>query len=240
MKKIFIQLFIVAVGIYLSIISIISIRKYFYMNNFNQSNEKLIYNDLTKQNSSFNEINYTTEESKIENIQEEPLEEKITTIALSETNITEIEENIVTEETKEIIDDGTIIYDNLTLTELINKLNKNLNSTLTNTGIYFAKYYQNTGLDPYLAVAIVLHETGCYWNCSKLVTENYNIGGLRGVNGYMKFNTLEEGINGFLDILYNNYYSKGLTTPELINPKYASSTTWSEKINNYIEKIKAS
>ena len=150
------------------------------------------------------------------------------------------QEEVKNKEYKEIVDDGSIIYDNLTLTELVNKLNKNLNSTLTNTGIYFATYYQNTGLDPYLSVAIVLHETGCYWICSKLVTENYNIGGLRGTNGYMKFNTLEEGINGFLDILYNNYYSKGLTTPELINTKYASSTTWSEKINNYIEKIKTS
>ena len=55
----------------------------------------------------------------------------------------------------------------------------------------------------------------------------------------MSFNTLDEGIKGYLDILYNNYYSKGLTTPELMNPTYAASTTWASKVNWYIEKIKA-
>ena len=61
-----------------------------------------------------------------------------------------------------------------------------------------------------------------------------------GGGSYMKYDTLEEGINGYLDMLYNNYYSKGLTTPELINPRYAGSETWSEKINNYINSIRES
>jgi len=143
----------------------------------------------------------------------------------------------------EIDDDGKVVLDGMTLTELTNKLNKSLTSTLTNTGHYFANYYVKTGLDPYLSVAIVLHETGCKWTCSKLVRECNNIGGMKGspsCNGgsYMKYNSLEEGINGYLDMLYNNYYKKGLTTPELINPKYAESTTWSEKVNNYINEIK--
>jgi len=143
----------------------------------------------------------------------------------------------------ELNDDGKIILDGMTLTELTNKLNESLTSTLTNTGHYFANYYVETGLDPYLAVAIVLHETGCKWTCSKLVKECNNIGGMKGSpscdgGSYMKYNTLEEGIKGYLNMLYKNYYKKGLTTPELINPKYAESTTWSEKINNYINEIK--
>lgn len=142
-----------------------------------------------------------------------------------------------------IKDNGEVVLDGMTLTELTNKLNKSLTSTLTNTGHYFANYYVKTGLDPYLAVAIVLHETGCKWTCSKLVRECNNIGGMKGSpkcdgGSYMKYDSLEEGINGYLDMLYNNYYKKGLTTPELINPKYAESTTWSEKINNYINEIK--
>ena len=142
-----------------------------------------------------------------------------------------------------IQDNGEKIIDGMTLTELTNKLNKSLTSTLTNTGHYFANYYVKTGLDPYLAVAIVLHETGCKWTCSKLVRECNNIGGMKGSpscdgGSYMKYNTLEEGINGYLDMLYNNYYKKGLTTPELINSKYAESTTWSEKVNIYINEIK--
>ena len=79
----------------------------------------------------------------------------------------------------EIEDDGSVIYDGLTITELTEKLNKNLNSTLSNTGIYFANYYIKTGLDPYLSVSIVLHETGCKWNCSTLVKECNNIGGIK-------------------------------------------------------------
>ena len=51
--------------------------------------------------------------------------------------------------------------------------------------------------------------------------------------------SLFASINGYLDMLFTNYYSKGLNTPELINPKYAASSTWSEKINNYILEIKS-
>ena len=57
---------------------------------------------------------------------------------------------------------------------------------------------------------------------------------------YKSYDTLENGIKGYIDNLYNGYISKGLTTPEKIGPKYAASTTWSSKINNYINKIKAS
>lgn len=147
------------------------------------------------------------------------------------------------ETTINVQDNGAVVLDGMTLTELTDKLNKSLTSTLTNTGHYFANYYVRTGLDPYLAVAIVLHETGCKWTCSRLVKECNNIGGMKGSpkcdgGSYMKYESLEDGINGYLDMLYNNYYSKGLTTPELINPKYAESTTWSENINKYIEEIK--
>ena len=113
------------------------------------------------------------------------------------------------------------------------------------TGIYFANYTKETGLDPYLAVSIINLETGCKWGCSYLAKNCNNIGGLKGspsCNGgsYMKFDTLEEGIRGYLDIVYNNYWQKGLTTPELMNPKYAASNTWAEKVNRYYEAIKAS
>ena len=43
-----------------------------------------------------------------------------------------------------------------------------------------------------------------------------------------------------MDNLYNNYVAQGLTTPELINPKYASSATWATQVNRYIDRIKAS
>lgn len=155
--------------------------------------------------------------------------------------------NIVNETIKEAnikieeeIRKANIVYDNMTLEELSQKLEKSMNSSLKDKGELFATYSIELGLDPYLALAIVLHETGCSYSCSSLVKTHNNLGGLKGANGkYMSFNTLDEGIKGYLDILYNNYYSKGLTTPELMNPAYAASTTWASKVNWYIEKIKA-
>ena len=38
--------------------------------------------------------------------------------------------------------------------------------------------------------------------------------------------------------LANNYIAKGLTTPEEINKKYAASSTWATKVNNYINEIR--
>lgn len=138
-----------------------------------------------------------------------------------------------------------IVYDGLTMDELSEKLERNLKSTLDGTGRLFAEYSIELGLDPYLAVSIVLLETGCNWECSQLVKQCNNVGGIKGSPGcwggsYKKYSSLEVGIKSFMDLLYNNYYKKGLKTPEQINPKYAESKTWAKKVNKYIEKIKAS
>ncbi len=128
--------------------------------------------------------------------------------------------------------------------ELVAKLNRSLNSTLAGKGESFAKYAVELGIDPYLAVAIVLHETGCKWNCSSLLRECNNVGGMKGSPGcnggsYKAFPSLDEGIKAFMNNLYNNYYAKGLTTPETIGPKYAASSTWSSKIRSYMNEIEA-
>ena len=142
------------------------------------------------------------------------------------------------------VDDGSIIYDGMTLTELTDKLNKSLNGYLTNTGYFFANYTKKTGLDPYLALSIVLLETGCKWSCSSITRECNNIGGLKGgpsCNGksYKKYNTLGEGIDGFLDIIYNRYYLNGMKTPEEMAHVYAASSEWANKVNTYMNEIKA-
>lgn len=128
--------------------------------------------------------------------------------------------------------------------ELVAKLNRSLNSTLSGKGESFAKYSIELGINPYLAVAIVLHETGCKWNCSTLLRECNNVGGMKGSPGcnggsYKSFPSLDEGIKAFMNNLYNNYYAKGLTTPETIGPKYAASTTWPSKIRSYMNEIEA-
>ena len=56
---------------------------------------------------------------------------------------------------------------------------------------------------------------------------------------FRKFDTLEEGIESFIKLLSNGYYKKGLTTPELMEKKYAGgSNTWAMKVNNYLNQVK--
>lgn len=136
-----------------------------------------------------------------------------------------------------------IVYDGLTMEQLATKLNKNLKSTLSGKGNLYAKYALEYKVDPYLAVAISLHETGCNNNlngCSNLVRTKNNVGGMMGSNGALKFSTLEEGIRKFIKNIKDNYVDYDLLTPEEMNPKYAASTTWTTKVNKYIEQIKAS
>lgn len=181
---------------------------------------------------------FVTEESKIEQIKQnadEALEKGIQKIKALEA------ERIKAEEERK----ARVVYDDLTLDELASKLEKSMNHTLEGQGYYFASYAIELGLDPYLALAITLHETGCKWSCSTLVTQCYNIGGMKGGPGcnggsYKAFNSLNEGIKFYLDNLYYNYYSLGLTTPESMGPKYAASPVWASKINNYINEIRAS
>lgn len=176
--------------------------------------------------------------------------DKTISISKNETENTKVEEINTTEESNDENIEGTIektvyVYDGLTRDELVAKINKNLNSTLSGKGDIFVDYALSLGLDPYLATAIVLHETGCSWDCSHLVKACNNVGGQKGGPGceggsYKAYATLDEGIKGYMDNLYNNYYALGLTTPEAINPKYAASTAWASKINYYMQKIKAS
>ncbi len=132
-----------------------------------------------------------------------------------------------------------IVFDGMTLEELGAKLDLSLSSNLSGYGMSFAKYSIDYGVDPYLTVAISLLETGCTWTCSRLVRENNNVGGMKGGKGYYAtFNSLDEGIEAMIRNLSNNYIKKGLVTPEQINTRYAESSTWASKVNNYIYRIK--
>ncbi len=230
------QYIITFLGLTLSVISVFIIDNYFESLNI-RSTEKVAYVKRKEVNSVINKI--INEEIIEEEIIEEPTTETTTKKAIIKEVIPEVT-------TEPVIGVGQeIVFDGLTLEELTIKLNKNLYSNLENKGLYFAEYTKKTGLDPYLALAIVLHETGCKWGCSKLVRECNNIGGIKGspsCNGgsYRSYETLEAGITGYLEMVYNNYYSKGLTTPELMNPKYAVSTAWASAVNNYMNTIRAS
>lgn len=132
------------------------------------------------------------------------------------------------------------VYDGMTLEQLAEKIERNLNSTLTGKSYLIASYSLQQGVDPYLALAIMLHETGCAWSCSTLTQVNHNVGGMRGSNGYLYFATIDEGIKAFIDNLSRNYVRYGLTTAEAMNSKYAENPNWHVAVNRYIEQIKAS
>lgn len=148
----------------------------------------------------------------------------------------EITNEVIIEPKKEIV------YDGLTMEELTVKLNNILSSNLTGTGQYYAKYSIELGVDPYLAVAISMHETGCTWNCSYLARVCNNVGGQKGTGcgEYKAYDTLEEGIYGFILNIKNKYVDYGLLTAEEMNPKYAEDPMWASKVNKYIDKIKNS
>ncbi len=156
-------------------------------------------------------------------------------------------------ETKEPIEDVTVevaqpvVFEDMTLEQLGEKLNRSLHSNIAGYGPVIAAIAIERGMDPYLSVAIILHETGCKWSCSYLVQACNNVGGQKGgpsCNGgaYKAYATLEEGITGYMDNLYNNYYAHGLNTAETIAQKYVGTSSWSEwvaKVNDYIAAIRA-
>lgn len=248
MRKILNVSLYVIIFLLVAAINVISIKKFFDNKEKNYLKDILATNFVTDF-VSFNRIEEDIVESEnVEDVKENFVTEEVSTEEIKEDTVSEeiIEETIKLEEVEksESIINSDILYDGLTEEELIVKLDKSLKNELSGTSINFIEYYKNTGLDPYLAAAIVLHETGCTWNCSNLVKECFNFGGMKGGEKLYKdtryscYSSKEEGINAYLNMLYNNYYSKGLTTAELINPKYASSLEWAVKINNYISKIK--
>lgn len=137
------------------------------------------------------------------------------------------------------------VYEGMTIDELAAKINRNLgNGYIAGKGYLIASQCIEKGVDPYVALAIMLHETGCKYNCSSLVRTCNNVGGQKGAPGcnggaYKAYATLDEGIIGFINNLYKNYYSKGLNTIEQIAPKYAASKAWPGKIRSYVEQIRA-
>ena len=136
------------------------------------------------------------------------------------------------------------VYDGLTIEELGEKLNRHLgNDYIAGKGPLLAKLCIEKGVDPYIATAIILHETGCGSKCSNLTRYCNNVGGQKGAPGcnggaFKKFDTLEEGFEGFVNNLSKNYFSQGRTTVETIAPKYCEGNTWAGKINYFVNKIR--
>ena len=172
----------------------------------------------------------TTEEDNTKEVIEKSTTEEDNTETIIETN--EIEEEVIETEPK--------VYEGMTITELASKLERSMKNELSGHGYLYASYSLERGVDPYIALAISLEETGCNWNCSSLIKNCNNVGGMKGsgCGSYGYFNTLDDGIKAFIDNIANNYVAYGLTTADTMNPKYAENPMWSTNVNNYISIIR--
>lgn len=133
------------------------------------------------------------------------------------------------------------VFEGMTIEEIAAQLNKSLKNDISGKGMVIANKCIELGVNPYVATAIILHETGCGQNqCSNIARNCYNFGGQKGAGcgAYKKYNSVDEGLEGMISNLYRNYYSRGLVTVETIGPKYAESDTWISKINWYVNKIR--
>lgn len=133
------------------------------------------------------------------------------------------------------------VFDGLTMDELALKLNRSLgNAVLAGKGYLIASYSLSKGVDPYVVTAIMIHETGR--GTSRMARECNNVAGQKGapscMGSYKGYATIDDGIKGAIDNLYNNYYARGLTTVEAIGPRYAESGTWVSMINGYVNSIR--
>lgn len=228
------------IGIFVLVVGIFLVNKgNVLLEKDNEVENKLLYMQGVPNTSESKKEETETKETTEEENTVEPINENTNNVSNEESiEVSSVESNSNPTNTQEIV------YDGLTMEELSAKLNRSMNSTIAGYGEVYARYSLELGLDPYLALAITLHETGCKWNCSNLVKACNNVGGMKGQPGcgggsYKAFDSLEEGIKGYLNNLYNNYYAQGLTTPETIGPKYAGSSEWASKIYYYIDSIKA-
>lgn len=100
---------------------------------------------------------------------------------------------------------------------------------------YIRMYCKGTSVDEEIAVAISQWETG-HWN-SEVFEQYNNFGGMQIGGQYMKFATVAEGAEAYVDMLDKYYFSEGLDSLEEIQPKYCppGEQQWIEGINSLIK-----
>lgn len=94
------------------------------------------------------------------------------------------------------------------------------------------------GIGPDIPLAIARLETGHF--TSRAFKEDNNVGGLSINEVPMSFDTLEDGIEAFVQNLANNYFAQGLDTVEKIGAKYCpvNEENWVEIVNQLLEEYK--
>ena len=148
------------------------------------------------------------------------------------------ENNLEPIKANNLIPASEIFYEGESVKEISEKLNKKFKGSLTGMGEMYARLSIEKGMDPYLLAAISVHETG--FGLSSAALNKYNFGGIMCSGKLCTYNSVEDGVKKYISMVYRNYYSKGLTTPEQMSKKYAASPTWSEKVNAYYKSLKTS
>ncbi len=130
------------------------------------------------------------------------------------------------------------VFDGKTYDELVNQINKSLGGILAGHADIIVSRSLELGVDPYVAAAIMIHETGN--GTSRIANNCYNFGGQKGsgCGAYKAYSSVNDGLVGMIDNLYKNYYSRGLTTIDTIAPRYAEGSEWPSKIHSFVNKIK--
>lgn len=129
------------------------------------------------------------------------------------------------------IKENQLLY--LELNDMIERNNKlnNLDKSDPKTLIKMACEIYD--LDYTLAISIARLETANF--TSDIYVQNNNVGGMRYENDWIYYNSLMEGVNAFVINLKDNYINQGLTTPELIQPKYCPTNDGG---SNWLEQVK--
>lgn len=98
------------------------------------------------------------------------------------------------------------------------QLNKVLKGKLAGTGEIFLKYANMYKINPAIAAAIAMHESG---GTSRLAKEQNNFFGMRNKNGWMKFSSVDEGIRRGISNISRNYVNKGKNSLQKMVKDYA-------------------
>lgn len=96
-----------------------------------------------------------------------------------------------------------------------------------------AEISRKNGVDELLAIGISRLETGNY--TSSLFESGHNYGGMLGVDGYMRWDTMEEGAEAYIRLLAW-YRDQGMTTPEEMAEVYCpGNDEWAKIVNKIME-----
>ena len=186
--------------------------------------------------------------TKLDTVQS--VDKNLTEVALNDNKVDGIQlrasedSNLQLDEMNMNVAPGTLIrvvvFDNLTKEELVAKLNRVLGGAMSGKGELVVTESLKRKISPYVAAAIMMHETGN--GSSSMCHTCYNFGGQKGsgCGAYQRFASVDDGMTKMIDNLYRNYYAKGLTTIEAIGSRYAESGTWPAMIHSYVNKIRSS